>query len=82
MALFNIINSRAKGLSSSLTDYHESNLLSDLAKEAPHLFIARRLNEDPDLPWYRLIRYGGERTSGLRSPNITPYDAASHSQVS
>jgi len=66
MALFNIINSRAKGLSSSLTDYHESNLLSDLANEAPHLFIARRLNEDPDSPWYRLIRYGGESTSGLK----------------
>lgn len=66
MALFNIINSRARGLSSSLTDYHESNLLSDLANEAPHLFIARRLNEDPTSPWYRLIRYGGESTSGLK----------------
>jgi len=66
MALFNIINSRAKGLSSSLTDYHESKLLDDLASEAPHLYIARRLNEDPTSPWYRLIRYGGERTSGLK----------------
>ena len=66
MALFNIINSRAKGLSSSLTDYHESNLLSNLAKEAPHLYIARRLNEDMASPWYRLIRYGGESTSGLK----------------
>ena len=66
MALFNIINSRAKGLSSSLTDYHESNLLADLAGEAPHLFIARKLNEDPASPWYKLIRYGGETTSGLK----------------
>lgn len=66
MAQFVIINSKSKGLSSSLTDYHESNLLSDLASEAPHLFIARRLNEDPYSPWFKLIRYGGETTSGLK----------------
>jgi len=66
MALFNVINSRARGLSSSLTDYHESNLLRDLAVEAPHLYISRKLNEDPDSPWYRMIRYGGETNSGLK----------------
>jgi DGQHR domain-containing protein len=66
MAQFVIINSKAKGLSSSLTDYHDSNLLSDLATEAPHLFIARKLNEDPESPWFKLIRYGGETTSGLK----------------
>lgn len=66
MAIFNVINSKAKGLCSSLTDYHESKLLNDLAAEAPHLFISRRLNEDPVSPWYRLIRYGGETTSGLK----------------
>lgn len=65
MALFNVINSKAKGLSSSLTDYHESNLLTDLVVEAPHLFIARKLNEDSRSPWHRLVRYGGETTSGL-----------------
>ncbi|NIN63837.1 MAG: hypothetical protein GTO63_03810, partial [Anaerolineae bacterium] len=36
MGLFVIINSKAKGLSSSLTDFHESNLINDLAAEAPH----------------------------------------------
>lgn len=66
MALFNVINAKAKGLSSSLTDYHESTLLADLAGEAPHLFIARRLNEDGESPWFRLIRYGGENSSGLK----------------
>jgi DNA sulfur modification protein DndB len=65
MALFNVINSKAKGLSSSLTDYHETRLLDDLAAEAPHLLIAKRLNEEPDSPWYRLVRYGGETSSGL-----------------
>jgi DGQHR domain-containing protein len=66
MALFFIINSKARGLSSSLTDYHESNLLGDLAVEAPHLYISRKLNEDPASPWFKLIRYGGETTSGLK----------------
>lgn len=66
MAMFTVINSKAKGLSSSLTDYHESNLLNDLASEAPHLYIARKLNEDSKSPWHKLIRYGGETTSGLK----------------
>ena len=66
MAVFFIINSKAKGLSSSLTDYHRSKLLDDLAEEAPHLYIAKKLNEDPRSPWFRLIRYGGETTSGLK----------------
>lgn len=66
MAMFQVINSKAKGLSSSLTDYHESNLLSDLANEAPHLYIARKLNTDSASPWHRLIKYGGESTSGLK----------------
>ncbi len=66
MGLFVIINSKAKGLSSSLTDFHESNLLNDLAAESPHLYIARKLNEDPQSPWFRLIRYGGETTAGLK----------------
>lgn len=66
MSLFVVINSKARGLSSSLTDFHESNLLNDLAAEAPHLYIARRLNEDPISPWFRLIRYGGETSSGLK----------------
>jgi DNA sulfur modification protein DndB len=66
MAQFVIINSKAKGLSSSLTDYHDTNLLSDLVVEAPHLYISRKLNEDPESAWFKLIRYGGETTSGLK----------------
>jgi DGQHR domain-containing protein len=66
MAQFVIINSKAKGLSSSLTDFHQTSLVSDLVAEAPHLFIAKQLNEDPNSPWFKLVRYGGETTSGLR----------------
>ena len=65
MALFNVINSKAKGLSSSLTDYHQTRLMNDLAQEAPHLLLAKRLNEDNNSPWYKMIRCGGESTSGL-----------------
>ena len=66
MAMFTVINSKAKGLASSLTDFHTSNLLADLAAQAPHLFLARRLNEDPDSPWFKRIRCGGQSTSGLK----------------
>lgn len=66
MAQFVIINSKAKGLSSSLTDYHGTNLLSNLVEEAPQLYIAKKLNEDPESSWFKLIRYGGETTSGLK----------------
>jgi DGQHR domain-containing protein len=65
MALFNVINSKAKGLSSSLTDFHQTKLIEDLATEAPHLLIAKRLNEDNKSAWYKTVRYGGENNSGL-----------------
>lgn len=66
MAMFTVINSKAKGLSSSLTDYHNSNLIADLFADAPHLYIARRLNDDPDSPWFKMIRLGGKPTPGLK----------------
>jgi DGQHR domain-containing protein len=66
MAMFTVINSKAKGLSNSLTDFHTSNLLEDLATEAPNLFLAKRLNDDAQSPWFRRIRYGGHSTSGLK----------------
>jgi DGQHR domain-containing protein len=66
MAMFTIINSKARGLSSSLTDFHRSNLMEDLAAEAPHLFLARRLNDDVQSPWFKRIRCGGHSTSGMK----------------
>jgi DNA sulfur modification protein DndB len=66
MAMFVTINKKAKGLSSSLTDFHQSNLLEDLVKQAPHLYIAKKLNEDPGSPWFRMIKIGGRVTSGLK----------------
>jgi DNA sulfur modification protein DndB len=65
MTVFNVINGKAKGLSTSLLDFHEATLASDLAAERPELFIALELNNAPESPWYRQLDLGGEKTSGL-----------------
>jgi len=66
MEIFNIINSKAKGLSASLLDYHAATLAADLATERPELFIALHLNNDQRSPWYRQLDLGGNATSGMR----------------
>jgi DGQHR domain-containing protein len=44
MRIFNTINGKAKGLSSSLLDFHEAKLSKDLAYTKPELYIALHLN--------------------------------------
>ena len=66
MAMFTTINSKVRGLHSSLTDFHQSNLVENLVKDAPYLYLARQLNENCVSPWFQMIRYGGETSSGLR----------------
>jgi hypothetical protein len=65
MEAFRVINSKAKGLSTSLLDYHDAQLAVDLASERPELFIALQLNINADSPWRRQLDLGGEKTSGL-----------------
>lgn len=65
MEVFSVINSKAKGLSTSLLDFHDATLARDLATERPELFIALQLNNDNDSPWYRQLDLGGTSTSGL-----------------
>jgi DNA sulfur modification protein DndB len=65
MEVFKTINSKAKGLSSSLLDYHESRLTKDLKKTKLELYIALRLNENPESPWYQRLDLGGNRTIGM-----------------
>lgn len=65
MEVFNVINSKAKGLSTSLLDFHDATLASDLASERPELFVALHLNNDSQSPWYRQLNLGGHTTSGL-----------------
>lgn len=66
MQVFNVINGKAKGLSSSLLDYHETKLVADLGRERPELFIALRLNDDAHSPWYKKLDLGGEKTVGMK----------------
>lgn len=63
--VFNIINSKAKGLSTSLLDFHDATLARDLAKERPELFIALHLNNNVESPWHHQLDLGGTNTSGL-----------------
>lgn len=66
MEVFSIINGKAKGLSSSLLDYHTAHLTESLATERPELLIALQLNEIESSPWYRRLNLGGKTTSGLQ----------------
>ena len=65
MEVFNVINSKAKGLSSSLLDFHDAQLSQDLANDRPELFIALFLKNEPQSPWYRQLDLGGTSSSGM-----------------
>ena len=66
MAIFNTINSKAKGLPGSLLDFHETKLVTDIEKLKPELVLAVRLNSDSTSPWHKVLDMGGERTSGMQ----------------
>lgn len=63
--IFSVINSKAKGLSTSLLDFHDSRLTADLAAVRPELFIALQLNSNSESPWHGQLDLGGKSTSGL-----------------
>lgn len=65
MEVFNVINSKAKGLSTSLLDFHDSRLATDLAADRPELFIAIHLKNDSQSPWFNQVSLGGKATSGM-----------------
>tara|TARA_Y100001960_G_scaffold332745_1_gene434590 strand:+ start:1307 stop:2344 length:1038 start_codon:yes stop_codon:yes gene_type:complete len=65
MEIFNVINAKAKGLSTSLLDYHESKLISNLEKEKPEILLAIKLNDDELSPWFKQLDLGGNKTSGM-----------------
>ena len=66
MAIFNTINSKAKGLPGSLLDFHETRLVADIEKVKPELVLAVRLNDDIESPWLKMLDLGGNRTSGMQ----------------
>jgi DGQHR domain-containing protein len=65
MEVFSVINSKAKGLNTSLLDFHDAQLSVDLAADRPELFIALFLKNDARSPWYRQLDLGGKSTSGM-----------------
>jgi len=65
MEIFSVINAKAKGLSTSLLDFHDAQLADDLATDRPELFIALFLKNDNRSPWYRQLDLGGASTSGM-----------------
>ena len=65
MAVFNVINSKARGLSPSLLDFHDAQLAEDVAADRPELYVALLLRNDQASPWHRQLDLGGQTTSGL-----------------
>jgi DNA sulfur modification protein DndB len=64
MSIFSVINGNAKGLSSSLLDYHNTKLISDLDVVQTDLFIAKALNDDVESVWHGRVKLGGAATQG------------------
>ena len=65
MEVFNVINSKARGLSASLLDFHDAQLAGDVAVDRPELYISLCLRNDRASPWFGQLDLGGEPTSGL-----------------
>ena len=65
-AIFTVINSKAKGLNTSLLDYNLARLSTDLGNQAPHLYIALHLNSQDGSPWFRQLDLGGQQVLGMK----------------
>ncbi len=65
MEVFNVINSKARGLSSSLLDFHDAQLASDLGSERPELYISLFMRRETSSPWHNQLDLGGSSTSGM-----------------
>lgn len=65
MEVFGVINGKAKGLSSSLLDYHQAVLCDDLARDRPEIYVALLLRNEPSSPWHGQLDLGGNSFSGM-----------------
>jgi DNA sulfur modification protein DndB len=70
MQIFNVINGKAQGLSSSLLDFHRSKLTDNLAEVDPQLYIALALSNSPDSPWYGQLDKGGKTVGPKRRASL------------
>jgi DGQHR domain-containing protein len=79
MEIFNVINSKAKGLNSSLLDFHEASLSADLAADRPEIFIAIFLRNEAASPWFGQLSLGGHSSSGMaRKASLRTLQKAVH----
>lgn len=65
MEVFGVINGKAKGLSTSLLDYHQAVLCDDLASDRPEIYVALLLRNEPSSPWHHQLDLGGNSFSGM-----------------
>ena len=77
MDVFRVINGKAKGLSNSLIDFTEARLIgADLPVAKPELYVALRLHEDPESPWYKRLDLGGKTVGTKRIASLRTMQAA------
>ena len=81
MEVFSVINGKAKGLSTSLLDYHAAQLAESLAQERPELFIALQLNSIEGSPWFRQLNLGGKDHVRPEANRVASHDAAGGRQI-
>src|SRR5258708_1700286 len=68
MAVFNIINGKARGLNPSLLDYHATKLIPNVGHIRLELYIATRLQDDGASVWRGRVKMGGRATQGTHRP--------------
>jgi DNA sulfur modification protein DndB len=76
--IFNVINSKAKGLSPSLLDFHDARLAEDLGGARPELYIALFLKNDSTSPWVGQLDLGGTSGTARRATLNTMQKAVRH----
>ena len=72
--LFLDINANQKGLNTSHLSWLQSRLTPEQREmmEHPERWIARRLNEDPQSPWYGRIHLGGSKQGARAQGHVRP----------
>jgi DGQHR domain-containing protein len=76
MAIFNVINGKAKGLSSSLLDYHKTKLIPGLETVQLDLYIAKTLHDDPDSVWHGRLKFAGATPGTKRRVSLRSLQSA------
>lgn len=76
--IFSVINSKAKGLSPSLLDFHDARLCEDLGGARPELYIALFLKNDSTSPWVGQLDVGGTSGTARRATLNTMQKAVRH----